>query len=134
MGSPSRKVSSEMLTDEVKFRVAAATVLLPEKGGQGVLVSGGFILTAAHCVDWDFEDELGMMDHHVERVDTRDGLSLKVGPCSVDPLTDIAALGALDGEEFYEESQAFEHFCDNTPCVPLHCEDLAVGNPCPSIS
>ena len=35
----------------IRDAVAAATVRFPERGGQGVLVPGGLILTAAHVVD-----------------------------------------------------------------------------------
>jgi len=40
--------------DEVtRERIEAATVRLPDKGGQGVLIPGNLILTAAHCIEWD---------------------------------------------------------------------------------
>ena len=40
------------LIDESRRRVERATVRLVERGGQGVLVPGGFILTATHCINW----------------------------------------------------------------------------------
>ena len=39
------------LSQDVAERVQRATVKLPGKGGQGVIV-GDYIITAAHCIDW----------------------------------------------------------------------------------
>jgi hypothetical protein len=38
--------------------VARAAVPLPRLIGQGVLVPGGFIVTAARCIDWTAEDSM----------------------------------------------------------------------------
>jgi hypothetical protein len=38
-------------------RVVNATVRITKLGGQGVLVAGGFILTATHCITWSGEAE-----------------------------------------------------------------------------
>ena len=42
----------------VAERVARAVVRLPRLIGQGVLVPGGFIVTAARCIDWTAEDSM----------------------------------------------------------------------------
>ena len=42
--------------------VEKATVRLTGKGGQGVLVPGGLIVTAAHCVNWYLEGGMAMGD------------------------------------------------------------------------
>jgi hypothetical protein len=41
-------------------RVINATVRLKGRGGQGVLVTGGFILTAAHCMELSLDGGLGL--------------------------------------------------------------------------
>jgi hypothetical protein len=42
----------------VAERVVRAAVRLPRLIGQGVLVPGGFIVTAARCIDWNTEDSM----------------------------------------------------------------------------
>jgi hypothetical protein len=75
--------------------IAKATVTtLRRGGGQGVLVNGNLIITAAHCLDWSCDGELVLRKHSVE-VRTRQG-ELKVTPIAIEPVKDIAVLGSLD--------------------------------------
>jgi hypothetical protein len=62
--------------------------------GQGVLVPGGFIITATHCINWDGEGTMVLGDHYVERIKASNGATYKVSPDAVEPMLDIAALGA----------------------------------------
>jgi len=40
-----------MLKERIRDEVVKATLIVPAKGGRGILVPGGFIVTAAHCVE-----------------------------------------------------------------------------------
>jgi hypothetical protein len=53
-----------MTLDQARARTRAATVQLPTKGGQGVLVPGGFVLTAAHCIDWSLDGGMALGREH----------------------------------------------------------------------
>jgi hypothetical protein len=44
---------------------------------------------------------------------------------AVEPVADIAVLGALDGQEAYDECEAYEQWCDETEPVPVSDEELA---------
>jgi len=107
-----------MLDDLIQAKVAAATVSLPRLGGQGVLVSGNLILTAAHCIGWTSEGWMALEDDYVEEIKTAEQ-NLKTRPLALDPISDIAVLGSLDEQRFFEEAKEFERFCDNTESVPL---------------
>jgi S1-C subfamily serine protease len=106
----------------VAARVAAAVVRLPRKGGQGVVVPGGFVVTAAHCIEWTAEGGMAAAlpdDYFVEEIVAADGRSLRVQPLAVEPVSDLAVLGALDEEHFPEQADAFEDFCGTTEPVRL---------------
>jgi hypothetical protein len=95
-----------------------AVVQIPSSGGRGVLV-GEIILTAAHCVTFSTNGEMVLGDFFIEEIETRRGRRLKVRPLAVEPVADIAALGCLDDQQFYEEVEAFEDFCHATTPMPI---------------
>ena len=77
-------------------RVFNATVLIGTKAGlgQGVLVTGGMILTAAHCLWFTTEGaQMAMDEYHVENILARNGACLRAATLAVDPVSDIAVLG-----------------------------------------
>src|SRR5262245_38143525 len=58
-------MSSKPTTSQVSATLAQvqlATVQIQKKGGRGVLVPGGFVLTAAHCVEWSPEGGMVLGD------------------------------------------------------------------------
>ena len=120
-----------MLTEEIRRLVENATVRLPATGGQGVLVEGGVILTAAHCIEWDGHGAMVLGDHFLTDVTTRDGRAHQVAPLAVEPVTDIAVLGALDGQTFYDKCEAFEEWCEQTPGVRVGRVEYPLFTPIP---
>jgi hypothetical protein len=120
-----------MLADKLKAEIAKATVRLTGKGGQGVLVGSNFILTAAHCVDFVCTGDMALEGHYIEEIRTHEGALLKVGPWAVEPVSDLAVLGSLDNQVFFEETEPFETFCENTMPVPLCLKDFEVFQPFP---
>src|SRR5262249_13660012 len=77
---------------------------------QGVLVPGGYILTAARCIRWEATGSMALGDWYVETIRTSDGARHMVSPCAVEPVMDIAVLEAVDSQEMSEEYHAFEKF------------------------
>jgi hypothetical protein len=105
-----------------------ATVVTSTRG-QGVLIPGGFILTAAHCIKWNGDGGMAMGDYFIEEVKTKSGALLRVAPLAVDPVSDIAVLGALDNQEFFKDVEAFENWREATEAVPLRMGDPDTGRP-----
>ena len=116
-----------MLTDEQKSRIVAATVTVETaEGGNGraFLVAGGYLLTAAHCVDFDLEGGFALRDCHLQFVETVSGKRFRVSPVMIDPVSDLAVLGFPDGQEFVEDWQGFQDFIDETQPI-----DIAFDSP-----
>jgi len=114
-----------MLLENIYSDVAEATVTLLKKGGQGVLVDGDLIITAAHCIDFRCEGEMVLGDHFIERIKTGQR-ELKAAPRAVEPVSDLAVLGSLDGQQFSKEAEDFEEFCEHTKPVRLCRSDFAL--------
>lgn len=96
--------------------VAAATARLPRLRGQGVLIPGGKILTAAHCVGWTAEGDMVLGEPFIEPV--RFGpREFKLTPFAVESVCDVAVLGALDDQTFCRECEQWAEFCESAvPC------------------
>ena len=126
----SKKRADPTMVTDIQSRVANATVIVQtkERGtGQGVLVHGSYVLTAAHCVDWDHEGPMVLGDHFIQKIRTASGKDLIVSPYAVEPVSDIAVLGTPDGQVFYKESVAFEEFCENTLPVSVSTDTYDFG-------
>jgi hypothetical protein len=121
-----------MISPKVKTRVARATVRLSRTGGRGVLVPGGYVLTAAHCIKWVGTGRMLLLgDHFVEEVKTADSRKFLLSPHAVEPVTDIAVLGEPDPAEFAEEAEAFEAFREAVEGVPMSAHAPEWGQPAP---
>lgn len=112
---------------EVRERVAAATVRLAKLGGQGVLVPGGYVLTVAHCIEWDAHGAMALGDYFLEPIETRSGARFRLAPCFADPMSDLAALGEPDSQELSDDCDAFESWRDRTDSIPLATLVFDVG-------
>src|SRR4029077_9238341 len=109
--------SAPMPSPQIKARTEKATVRFMRQNrrqpvAQGVLVPGGFILTAAHGINWSGTGAMALGDHYIETIQASDGFTSKVGPFAVEPVMDIAALAALDGLTFFSECEAFKMLCE----------------------
>jgi hypothetical protein len=56
---------------------------------------------------------------YIEDVTTPSGALLRVCVRSADPVSDIAVLGALDGQECFDDCMKFEEWSEATQAVPL---------------
>jgi hypothetical protein len=99
--------------------------------GQGVLIAGGFVVTAAHCVIWEGDGRMALGDRYFQDIVTRSGYSLKTSVYFADPVSDVAVLGAVDGQDLCKESSAFLKWCDEIVPVPLRRSLPASANPVP---
>jgi len=128
--TPAIEGGAGRLTAAMKARIARATVHLPKRGGQGVLVPGGFVLTAAHCLSWD--DPGGMVldaSRYSELVETRGGERFMLTPVAREAIADIAVLGCPDDEKFPDLVEAFETWCEATPPISIRTTTLEVREP-----
>lgn len=99
--------------------VEKATVFFPQTGGQGVLIEDGLIVTAAHCVNAQFDGAMAVgPESFIEKIKTGEE-TLKVAPLAVEPVSDIAVLGAMDEQMFPDEVEAYEKFCTRTKPVRI---------------
>ena len=85
-------------------------------------------MTAAHCLGWTAEGWMALGDNRFrETIITAAGQSLVAQPCAVEPVSDLAVLGAVDGQEFADEADAFEDFCATTKPVRLATQGFEVA-------
>jgi hypothetical protein len=118
-----------MINEDIKTIIEQATINIMDADnnprGRCVLVPGGLILTAGHCLNIKTTGELALGDYHIETLQAKtfdssnNLLTLKAAPAMIEPVTDIAALEKLDEQAFFEEAEQFEEFCENTKPVPL---------------
>jgi S1-C subfamily serine protease len=111
----------QTITSDVKKLVVGATFKIQtrERGsGQCVLVKGGFIITAAHCVDWDCSGNMAMGEFYLSKIKTGSG-DLTASTFAVEPISDIAVLGSPDNQTFCHESATFDEFCEGVAPVKL---------------
>jgi Trypsin-like peptidase domain len=104
-----------------RSKIEAATVRFPRLGGQGVLVPGQLIVTAAHCVTWSTEGLMAMNlpGRDIESIETVRQEVLNAKVLAVEPVADIAVLGSVDEYEEEVFGDAFESFCANTAPVAI---------------
>jgi hypothetical protein len=117
--------------DDWKKRVEAATVKLTAKTGQGVLVPGGLVLTATHCIQWDGDGGMALGDHILEPIATKSGSTFRLSAWSADALSDMAALGEPDNQNFCDDCEAFEEWTENTAPVLISDDPFKVREPRP---
>lgn len=113
-----------MVQKHIQADITKATVVILKKGGLGVLVSDNLIMTAAHCIDCNCEGYMALGDYFIEEIKTAQEKVLKVSPLAVEPICDIAVLGSMDNQSFFDEARQFEVFCENTKSVPLCVSEI----------
>lgn len=111
-----------------RTRIEKATFIVhSSKGqGQGVLVEGGFVFTAAHCVDFTLTGGMALGDHCLHHVETSDGSQLALSLLAVEPISDLAVLGPPDNQTFEDEYDEFERVYDQTPSLSLDVREHEV--------
>jgi S1-C subfamily serine protease len=115
-----------------RSRVARATVTIfkdEESGpiGQGFLVHGGYILTAAHCVPWSGEGQMPLGEYFLVTVIAADGRRLTGQVVAVEPVSDIAVIGSPDGQTFSSQATDFDNYLESTEGLILCKDDFPFG-------
>ncbi len=112
------------MKESLRVDIEKATVTV-NGGGQGVLVNNNLILTAAHCVECNCDGGIALGDVVVCEI-TSGQTKFKAMLLAVDPVSDIAVIGSLDDQGYFNESKAYEEFCESMPSVPLCTREYAV--------
>jgi hypothetical protein len=106
--------SGDKLPERLVKAAEATVSFLSEEGkphGQGVVVPGQMIVTAAHVVQWDKVQwgrvEGALSDPMHEQVMVA-GRPVLAQVYAFEPITDVAVLGAPDGQSLPHEYEAFE--------------------------
>jgi hypothetical protein len=123
----------QTITPEIKNLVAQATFTIrPKKGGSGqcVLIEGGLIITAAHCVSWDCGGEMVLGDFYLEKIATAHG-DLTATVLAVEPVSDLAVLGCPDSQTFSAPAKAFDEFCERITPLRLYRRPMMPFKPMP---
>ena len=120
------------LSEETRKRVEKATVRLTKKGGQGVIVPDGLILTAAHCIAASLEGDMVLGDFFLEEIEFG-GQKIVAQVYVVEPVSDIAVLGTPDDQTFYKEAIAFDKALELIEPVEIRSEDLELFREIPAM-
>ncbi len=117
------------MDDHERRRVEVATVKILRWEGeekvapcaQGVLVHGGFIATAAHCVRLPDTGRLDLDVPTIEQIETADGRRIMLSVVLVEPVTDIALLAL--SEHLPDDAEKFERWTESTEPAPMATDD-----------
>ena len=110
-----RKREARRNMQKWKAHVANATVQLQGLGGRGVVVTGGFILTATHCIRWDGSGGMTLGNHYSEIVNTKGGDRFRVGISAADPVSDMAAPGRAGRAGLFRRLRRFREMARGDP-------------------
>ena len=69
--------------------------VLSKGNGLGV-ISNGYVFTAAHCLDMDFEGGIALGDFRYQRCQNSDGQEFRADLLFVDAVSDLAVLCCPD--------------------------------------
>jgi S1-C subfamily serine protease len=127
MAAKKKAASAKGLSVALQKRVIAATVKLTDKGGQGVLVPGGYVMTAAHCVPFDTDGSMTLDSMTLTGVQTVGGKKFRMNVLAVEAVMDIALLGPADDQELPSDAEAFEAFAEATAPVLVSSDDFDLG-------
>jgi len=116
------------IASDVAKQVSSATFKIHSMAGNGqcVLIKGGFILTAAHCVNWNCQTMTTAADYFLNQITTPKGC-IVASALAVEPVSDIAVLGCPDYQVFEEESLGFGKICECAPSVKLLRKTPTIG-------
>jgi S1-C subfamily serine protease len=103
-------------------RVERAVVQFTATGGRGVLVPGGHVLTAAHCIEVTADEaaSAALDGGFFRKVRTADRRELLLDVLAIEPVADIALLGPPDDQRLPDAATAFDEFVGATEPVRIY--------------
>ena len=121
-----------MLRKAIREKVAAAMIRTetPRGRGQGVLVPGELILTAAHCLEWTHTGAMVLGDYFPQTI-RAGGKKLNTSPLAIEAVSDVAVLGPFDAPECSADYDKFIAFCESTEPIELWLDDPEPRKPFP---
>jgi S1-C subfamily serine protease len=120
--TPASKLTTTIPEPVYAHRVTEATIKT-QSGAQGVLIPGGFILTATHCLSWDAHYH--HPDNYISNtIATRAGQEILTRVVFADPASDLAVLGWTSDDD-PEAASALEAWC----ATPIQISEPLAGTP-----
>ena len=110
-----------------KDLIERATVRFPRLNGQGVVIRGGFILTAAHVIGWTSNGDMTLSPEYFYETVEVAGVNIRATVRALEPCSDIAFLGEPDNQSERDEALAFDEAISAIEGVSLHTRDLPLG-------
>jgi S1-C subfamily serine protease len=117
---------NQSMTESTRARIAAATVRFKARRGQGVIVPGPLIVTAAHVlsaahelIDWTNAEPV------FEEVAVGDR-TVAAEVRAIEPIADIAVLSRPDDQTAYESAEAFDAVIAPIRPVPICTTDFVL--------
>lgn len=120
-----------MTLKSIQADVEKAVVTITRNNGRGVFINDNLVITAAHCIRFECNGAMALGDRFIEEIKTAEGKLVKLEPFAVEPVSDIAILGPLDDEDYLEEVENFEMFCEETKPVSMCRSEFEVGKEVP---
>ena len=121
------------IPSEIKKLVSQATFTFRTKkngNGQCVLIGGGLVITAAHCLDWNCTGMMAMGEYCLERIATARG-DVIAYTMAVEPVSDTAILGCPDDQDLSAQAEVFDAFRERITPLRLHLRPLIPFKPFP---
>ena len=128
-----RADARQSISAEIKKLVSQATFTLRTRkngNGQCVMIGGGLVITAAHCLDWNCTGMMAMGEYCLEKIATAHG-DVIANTIAVEPVSDIAVLGCPDDQALSAEAEIFDAFCEQITPLRLQRRSLIPFKPFP---
>jgi S1-C subfamily serine protease len=116
------------MNEEIRKKVEEAKVVTiePDLGnGQGVVIQGGMILTAAHCLSFTKAQSLMLGDHYLVELLGRNGEKIVAEVAAIEPASDVAVLVEPDNQKFFQESDHYLEYIEQVD--PLEIRKVEVS-------
>ena len=124
------------MDEKTRKQIELATVpvrskgMKPSEGGQGVYIGNGFVLTAAHCLEFDSVAAIAEGFPPVYYIDRPEGEPIWCSPVCIDPCSDLAVVGPCDSQQLSERHwELLSFFKDVVPIEirrdPLQLDESA---------